>query len=105
MDRNRSEALDRCSEQLAREGFAVTRVAAASSGEGPHPDLVAERGQRLVRVLVFLEGEIDAIETPAKVGSSLQEGETRVCVPWPFKWGALSNLERWDLRGASVMGW
>jgi hypothetical protein len=56
-------------------------------------------------VLVLLDEEIDAPETRERIRHAMRDGETRVWVPWPLRWRALSNLERWGVRGVPVLGW
>jgi hypothetical protein len=54
-------------------------------------------------VLVLLERDVDSAETRDRIRAALEQGETRICVPWPLKWRALSNLESWGLHGVAVM--
>ena len=69
------------------------------------PDLIATNGYRIVRVFVLLEKEVDAASTKNSISASLREGETRVYVPWPLRWRAISNLDRWSVDGVAVAGW
>jgi hypothetical protein len=103
---DRREALERCRARLARDGFTVSVVVGGPGGHAAgSPDLMAANGSRLVRVLVLLDQEIDAPQTRGRVRRALRDGETWVWVPWPLRWRALSNLDRWGLRGAAVTGW
>lgn len=102
----RREALDQCRALLEREGFTVSWVLAAPNPRANgSPDLLAADGPRLIRIVVLLNGEIDDKRTRARIRSALRQGETRVYVPWPLRWRLLSNLERWQLHGPSVVGW
>ena len=105
VENERREALDLCRGLLSQEGFTVSWAPAAARHRVRPPDLLATNGSRHVRIIVLLEREVDAPEAQARIRASLSEGETRVCVPWPLRWRALSNLQRWGLNGASVAGW
>lgn len=105
MEDDKREALERCRLLLVREGFTVSWVVGSpTKREARSPDLIATKGVRLVRVFVLRESEVDVAETKAGVHSALQLGETRLYVPWPLRWRALSNLERWRFGGVSVGG-
>jgi len=104
MEDDRQEALDRCSDLLEEERFSVSWVSGPplKGGVRPH-DILATKFSHAVRVLVLLERDVDSAETRDRIRSALEQGETRVCVPWPLKWRALSNLESWGLHGVAVM--
>ena len=102
---DRRKALEQCRGRLAREGFIVSWVLGPSRRGLRPPDLMASSGPRTVRVFVLLDHEVDAAESRNRIRSSAREGETRVWVPWPLRWRALSNLERWGVRGVPVLGW
>jgi hypothetical protein len=103
---SRNDVLGRCCVYLAKEGFTVSLVVGVPRGRRPRPpDLIAAKGLRLVRVFALAGEDIDATETKDRIRTAQKEGETLVCVPWPLKWRALSNIERWGLRGVAVTGW
>lgn len=104
MEDDRQEALDRCSELLEEENFSVSWVSGPplKGGVKPH-DILATKGFHAVRVLVLLDQDVDAPETKERIQAALEQGETRICVPWPLRWRALSNLDRWGFRGVAVM--
>jgi len=102
----RKDALTLCCSQLTREGYTVSCIVGIRTRRGPRPpDLLATNGTRVIRVFVLLERELDAAETKVRIKASLHEGETRVYVPWPLRWRALSNLDRWRLDGVAVATW
>jgi len=100
------EALERSSALLRREGFTVSWVVSSPPGNGKRPpDLLVANGSRVIRVIVLLDGEIDAPETRERIRAAYRQGETRVYVRWPLSWRVLSNLARWGLQGVAVSGW
>jgi hypothetical protein len=100
------EALERSSALLRREGFTVSWVVSSPPGNGKRPpDLLVANGPRVIRVIVLLDGEIDARETRERIRAAYRQGETRVYVRWPLSWRVLSNLGRWELQGVAVSGW
>jgi len=102
----RNDVLERCCAYLTKEGFTVSLVVSVPRSRGPRPpDLIAAKGLRLVRVFALAGEDIDATETRDRIRTAQKEGETLVCVPWPLKWRALSNIDRWGLRGVAVTGW
>ena len=103
-EEDRREALVRCSDTLEEESFSVSWVSGPplEGGIRPH-DILATKGFHAVRVLVLLEHEVDAPETKERIQAALEQGETRVCVPMPLRWRALSNLDKWGFRGVAVM--
>jgi len=103
-EEDRREALVRCSDTLEEESFSVSWVSGPplEGGIRPH-DILATKGFHAVRVLVLLEHEVDAPETKERIHAALEQGETRVCVPMPLRWRALSNLDKWGFRGVAVM--
>ena len=102
----RGDILERRCAYLTREGYTVSLVVNVPRSRGPRPpDLIAAKGLRLVRVFALAGEDIDAKETKDRIRTAQNEGETLVCVPWPLKWRALSNLDRWGLRGVAVTGW
>ena len=105
-DDDRRAPLERCRAVLRREGFTVSWAFIDRVDRGPRPpDLMAANGPRTVRVFVLLDGEIDAAETRERVRAAARDGETRLWVPWPLRWLALSNLDRWGVQGVPVLGW
>jgi len=105
IDTGRLETLDLCSGLLEQERFAVSKVVEAPTEKGVRPpDLVAVKGPEVMSVLVLKEDEVDAPETEAGIRAARQRGETRLYVPWPLRWRALSNLQRWGLPGVAVVG-
>ncbi len=105
VDEGRPETLDRCSNLLEEENFTVSRAPVSPWEDGIRPpDLVATKGSEVVSVLVLEEDDVDAPETEARVRAAKQRGETRLYVPWPLRWRALSNLQRWGLPGVAVVG-
>jgi hypothetical protein len=101
----RDDIVKRCCALLAREKFTVSLVVSVQRSRGPRPpDLIAAKGLRLVRVFALSSEDIDATETRDRIRTAHDEGETLVCVPWPLKWRALSNIDRWGLRGVAVTG-
>jgi hypothetical protein len=106
VEEDRREGLKRTRAVLSHEGFTVSPGVGEAPGRGARsPDLVAANGPRVVRVFVLVDREIDSPETCGRVREALRKGETWLSVPWPLRWRALSNLDRWGLRGASVTGW
>ncbi len=101
----RREALEKCCEILTQDGFDVVLVEGKPENGTRPPDLLAANEVRQVQVFVLLNGEIDSPETKERLRASLHKGETLICVPWPLRWRALSNLERWGVRGIAVTGW
>ncbi len=99
------EAFERSSAVLTREGFTVSWVVPPAKRRASPPDLIAVNGHRVVRVIVLVDGDVDAPETRDRIRAAYREGETRVIVRWPLSWRVLSNLSRWDLRGVAVSGW
>jgi len=105
LEKDRMEALEQCRLMLAREGFTVSWIVSHSTKRDARPpDLLASKGARLVRVFVLKEGEVDSAESRVGIRNAVRLGETRLCVPWPLRWRAISNLERWGLGGVSVSG-
>ena len=102
----RGDILRRCCAYLTKEGYTVSLVVSVPRSRGLRPpDLIAAKGLRLVRVFTLSDEDIDATETRDRIRTAQKEGETLVCVPWPLKWRALSNIDRWGLRGVAVTGW
>lgn len=105
IDDDRRVPMERCLAILAREGFTVSWILDGPVRRLRPPDLMASHGPRTVRVFVLLDDEVDRPETRERIRASAKDGETRVCVPWPLRWRALSNLERWGIGGVAVLGW
>ena len=105
-DADRMKAVSRCQSLLREEGFREFWAAATGTRRGGGASLImAEKGSRMVRVLVVLEKEVDLDETKQRLREAHERGETRAYVPWPLRWRLLSNLERWGLDGIAVAGW
>ena len=103
---DRQEALMLCSLLLQEERFEVFWISDSPSESSVRPhDLLALKLNHAVRIVVLLDHDVDAPETRERVLAALEQGETRVYVPWPLRWRTLSNLERWGIRGVPVMGW
>ena len=103
-DDDRMRALNQCSDLLEKESFSVSWVSGPplKGGIRPH-DILATKGFHAVRVLVLLDRDVDDPKTRERIRAALELGETRVCVPWPLRWRALSNLDSWGLSGVAVM--
>ena len=106
VDDGRTEALHRCRSLLESEGFGVSRVKARNVKRGDEgADLLASNNGRVVRVLVVVGRELDSPCTRSRIRVAIRGGETRLYVPWPLRWRALSNLERWNILGVAVAAW
>jgi len=91
---------------LTREGYTVSQIVGTPGKKGPRPpDLLAAKGLRVVRVFALTERDVNSAETRERIRAAQGEGETLVFVPWPLKWRAISNIERWGLRAVAVTGW